>query len=214
MTEYNDFLGIPVKVGDFVIACDSRSFSKGVVTGFTPTMVRTSRGLYGSAQLVVSTEQFHVSGQTSWMQSERAKYHDKLDPNKPIEKPKVAWRYLIAIVQDRDTNVWSGVVMKLNGSSQDLFGDSRQKWLAERNYFDGDKAYYMKKIRAIGSSYTSKYVDGFETNYGWYSGKGDSLSTVKSHGMENLINTPMPIDQFITSFPKFNLSELRAAGKI
>jgi hypothetical protein len=214
--EYKDFLEVPIKIGDFVVAVNNRSFSKGVVTGYTPTMVRTSCGLYGPAQLMVSTEQFHVSGKTGWMDSERAKYKDKLDPNKPIEKPKVTWRYLIAIVQDRNTNVWSGVVMKLNGNSQDMFGESRSEWLKDRNYFDGEKAYYLKKIAKgyLPGSYNRSYVDGFETSYSWYCGKGDSLSTVKSHGMENLINNPMPIDQFITSFPQFNLSELRATGKI
>lgn len=216
MTEYKDFLGIPVKVGDFVIACDSRSFSKGVVTGFTPTMVRTSRGLYGSAQLMVATEQFHVSGQTSWMQSEHAKYQALLDPNKPIEKPKVTWRYLVVLVQDRDTKAWFGAVMKLNGNSQSLFGESRQEWLKDRNYFDGEKAYYLKKIAKgyLPGSHKRAYVDGFETGYSWYSGKGESLTYVKSHNMESLINSPIPIDQFITMFPQFNLAELRSNGKI
>lgn len=215
MMEYKDFLEVPIKVGDFIVGVNSRSFSKGVVTGFTPTMVRTSCGLYIPSQLMVATEQFHVSGKSSWMQSEHDKYKDQLNPNKPIEKPKVTWRYLIAIVQDRDTTVRFGVVMKLNGSSQSIFSESRADWLKERNYFDGDKTYYMKKIRAgYSSGYTAKYVDGFEPGYSWYSGKGDSLSTVKSHGMEHLINTPMPIDQFITSFPTFNLAELRKHGKI
>lgn len=214
MMEYNDYLGIPLKIGDFIVAVNNKSFGKGVVTGFTPTMVRTSCGLYGSAQLMVSTEQFHVSGKTSWMDSERAKYKDQLDPNKPIEKPKVTWRYLIAIVQDRDTNVWSGVVMKLNASSQDLFWTSRSAWLSERNCFDGNKVLYMQNVYKGGAYGTNKYKEEFAEGYSRYSEKGMSLAKIKSHGMENLINTPMPIDQFITSFPKFNLSELRAAGKI
>lgn len=217
MMEYKDFLGIPIKVGDFIVGAGSRgTFSKGIVTGYTPTMVRTSCGLWGPSQLMVSTEQFHVSGQTSWMQSEHAKYQAVLDPNKPIEKPKVTWRYLVALVQDRDTKAWFGVVMKLNGNSQSIFGESRQEWLKERNYFDGDKAYYLKKIRKgyHPGTYNAMYVDGFETNYSWYSGKGESLTYVKNFNMESLINSPIPIDQFITMFQQFNLNELRSTGKI
>lgn len=215
MTEYKDFNDIPIKIGDFIIGADSRSFSKGIVTGFTPTMVRTSVGLYQPSTLMISTEQFHVSGKSGWMDSVRAMFKDKLDPSKPIEKPKVTWRYLVAIVQDRDTKARFGVVMKLNGSSQNLFSESRAEWLKDRNYFDGEKTYYLKKIRSgYSSGYTPKYVDGFETNYSWYSGKGESLTYVKSHNMESLINAPIPIDQFITMFSQFNLAELRSNGKI
>jgi hypothetical protein len=220
MTEYKDYLGRPLKVGDFVVAAGNRGwFDKGVVVGYTPTMVRTSCGLYGAGQLMISTEQFHASGHSEWMQQTHDQYKDKLDPSKPIEKPKQTWKYLISIVQDRDTKARFGVVMKLNGNSQELFNDSRQVWLKDRNYFDGDKAHYLRKIRNPVWSYSSgskiqQYIDGFDTNYSWYSGKGETLSTVKVHGMETLINSPMPIDQFITSFPKFNLAELRSNGKI
>lgn len=214
MMEYKDFLGIPLTIGDFIVAVNNKSFGKGVVTGFTPTMVRTSCGLYGPSQLMVATEQLHVSGKTNWMEQERAKYKDQLDPNKPIEKPKVTWRYLIAIVQDKDTDVRFGVVMKLNGASNDLFYTARLGWLSDRGYNDGNKAYYLKNIYKGGAYGTNKYKEEFDSGYSRYSEKGMSLAKIKSHGMENLINNPMPIDQFITSFPMFNLSELRATGKI
>lgn len=212
MMEYKDFLGIPIKVGDFVVGAGSRSFSKGVVTGFTPTMVRTSCGLYGASQLMVSTEQFHVSGQSEWMDKERDKYKDKLDPNKPIEKPKVAWRYLVAVVTDEATKNKFGIVMKLDATTQDRFRDSKREFFKQRGY--ADDAYFIQNVyKGYQANSNNRYVMEFDRGYSYYN-KGHSLTDVKNWGMINLIDAPMPIDQFILSFPKFNLAQLRSNGKI
>lgn len=213
MMEYKDFNGIPIKIGDFVIGADSRSFSKAIVIGFTPTMVRTGRGLYGPAQLMISTEQFQVAGKSKWMDEQREKYKDQLDPSKPIEKPKVSWRYLVAVVTDEVTKNKFGIVMKLDATTQDRFRDSKRDFFKTHGYSDSDAYFIQSVYKGYQANSNNRYVEEFDKGYSYYN-KGYSLTNVKNWGMVNLIDARMPVDQFITSFPNFNLAKLRSDGKI
>lgn len=210
MMEYKDYNGIPVNVGDFVLVADNRSFGKAIVIGYTPTKVRTSSGTYNPECCVVASELFAMAGKTQWMAELKTKYADKL--NSTIEKPKVSWRYLAAVVYDATTKQKFGVVLKVDATTQDRFRESRREMFKVNGY--SDDAYFLQRCyKGVTQADGTKYKEEFDKGYSYYL-KGYSLAAIRAWGMENLIGQPMPLDQFILSFPKFNLSGLQSAGKI
>jgi|SRR5579872_542527 len=209
--EYKDYLGIPINPGDFVVAATNRgSLEKCIVIGYTPTMVRTSCGLYGPKYCMVANEQLQISGQQVWMDAERLKYQDKLDHK--IEKPKISWRYLVGVFTDTSTGNKVGCVLKLDGTTIDRFKSARQEWVKNRGY-NPDTAYYLQHVYKGYKAVPNGYIEEFDRGYSRYD-KGDSLATIKIHGMQDCIDNPMPLDQFMVAFPTFNLDTLRKDGKI
>lgn len=209
MMEYKDYLGIPIKVGDFVLAAANRGYlEKCIVIGYTPTMVRTSCGLYHSTCCMIATEQLKFAGYQEWMDKELAKYQSRLEQK--IEKPKISWRYLVGILTDISTKNKFGCVMKLDGTTNERLRSSQSEWIRTNGY-DPTTAYYLQQVYKGYPKHG--YVEEFDKDYRRYD-KGYSLSTVKIHGMQDCINNPMPLDQFIAQFTTFNLTELRSNGKI